>query len=172
MQSVLSLLGSSLRYLVQQGLELVLVATFITIFIYLQLRESATSITKSQLIEAFPLVSTIKQDIALEYMESGFWPQAQWLSDEYEFVSTQIVQSAYFDGQGGIHLNFTDENPQLAGRTLSFIAAVDKNNPMSSLIWSCGYSNPPGPYQRLAANQTDIAPTLLPASCRNLNKEN
>ena len=128
MQSVLSLRGSSLRYLVQQGLELVLVATFITIFIYLQLRESATSITKSQLTEAFPLVSTIKQDIALEYMESGFWPQAQWLSEKYEFVSTQIVKSAYFDGQGGIHLSFTDESPQLAGRTLSFIAAVDKQS--------------------------------------------
>jgi len=148
-------------YLTNLCLNIALSIVLINILISIYLKESHKSVTKTYASEALMLVSTIKQDVTNYYYQKGYWPNKTTYED-----STTIIKSISFDGNGGIHVFFTDEEKALQGKRLSFIATTNPKNEISNVIWSCGFNTPVKNYQLLSKNLTNLSKQYLSQMCR------
>lgn len=108
-------------------------------------------------------VTEFRNSGAVEQLHTGRWsvtPGLQELVDYSEFVE-RIEQ-----GGSRYVLVLSDRHAPLAGKRLAFRLARHPARPDASMIWLCGYAEPPAGYTVTGSNPTNIDREYLPTNCR------
>jgi hypothetical protein len=99
------------------------------------------------------------------YAVTGEWPAAAESTFIKNTKQGHINDVAF--GPAGV-VTFQVGHPTLGGRgTHVSYRPAQASSFGSSIVWTCGYAEPPPGFSVAGSNRSDLDPLLLPASCRN-----
>lgn len=123
-----------------------------------------------QVSEAHSLIAGVRADLHQAYAVTGEWPAAAESTFIKNTQQGHINDVAF--GPAGV-VTFAVSSPIARGRgTHVSYRPAQASTVGSSIVWTCGYAEPPPGFSLAGTNRSDLDPLLLPASCRNTTVRN
>ncbi|MFL1406083.1 pilin [Marinobacter sp. M1N3S26] len=149
-------------------IELMVVVSIIGILAAIALPRYQEYIQRAQMAEALSLSAPIKEAVNSYYREYLAFPEDNRASG---VPAPELLPSNYVTGvevaEGAIHIHLGNKiGAPLQGSILTLRPARVDGSPVSPISWLCGYDTPVPGMSAVGENRTDIAPELLPHSCR------
>lgn len=149
---------------------MLLANTFIGVFTMIGLvsfiaSQVSTYTTRARVSEVFVRFSVAREQVMGDYTYLSNWPE-QKILEKRPHRSSNYVEEITFNGKGTIDFLFSDQEPKLEGKKLSFVATRSKRNDVNKIIWNCGFAEPLTGFEAVGINNTTVEPKYLPRSCR------
>ncbi len=164
---------------IQKGftlIELMIVVAIIGILAAIAIPAYQDYTIRSQVTEGLNLAGAVKAAVAETYADRGAWPADNLEAGIVDDAGAAVTPSGKYVSEiqiadGTITIEYGEQaNANIVGGFLSLVPKVSAND---DVIWLCGYNagnniavlNDP-PNSAPGADQTDLAPKYVPASCR------
>lgn len=154
-------------------IELMVVVSIIGILASIALPRYQDYIQRGQMAEALSLAAPVREAVNSYYREYLEFPADNKGAGVPE---PELLPSNYVTGievsEGAIHIRLGNKiGAPLQGKILTLRPARVDGSPVSPISWLCGYDTPVPGMAAVGENRTDIAPELLPHSCRERSVE-
>lgn len=109
------------------------------------------------------IAGELRNDAAVRQLHTGRWSVTSGLRDIVE--DNDYIERIEREGARFVVV-LSDRHPPLAGQRLAFRLARHPARPDASMIWLCGYAEPPTGYTVAGPNPTNVDREYLPNHCR------
>ncbi len=148
-------------------IELMIAVAVVAILATIAIPSSLLHRQRSEVAEALRMASAIREDVTDYYNNNLSFPSDNSEAGVPEpglLISNKVTSIEIEDG--AIHITLGNKvTKSLQAKILTLRPAVVIDSPTSPISWLCGSDNPVPGMEAIGNNKTDLAITLVPASC-------
>ena len=150
-------------------IELMIAVAVVAILATIAIPSNLIHRQRSEVAEALRMATTIREDVTNYYINNLSFPSdnSEAGVPEPNFLIGNKVSSIEVE-DGAIHITLGNKvTKSLQAKILSLRPAIVIGSPTSPISWLCGSDEPVPGMEAIGENKTDLANSIVPASCGN-----